>query len=166
MINASSTPFYRAFTMLMLFFVLSHVSYSQYDVAAYNLLISNPDAFRAQLLANPGTPVNLKKANLNGVDLSRMELSGADLSYCQLEGANLKESNLTNAILIGSNIKNADFSRTNLTHTDFSRTNATGANFKDAFLKETLLEYLLIQEVHQLNPAKINPNGEVVPKTK
>jgi uncharacterized protein YjbI with pentapeptide repeats len=153
--------------VLFLFFLsLSNISFSQYDVKAYELLKADPAAFRTFLKENPGQPVNLKKADLRGMDLSQMDLTGADLSYCQLEGANFKESILVNVSFIGANIKMANFSRANLTNADFNKTNATGAIFLDAILKNTITVYLMIQDGHQLNPAYITDEGIVAPISK
>lgn len=160
---ARSVIFVASFFVFLSF---SNTTFAQYDVKAYELLKSDPAAFRAFLKENVGQPVNLKKADLRGLDLSQMDLTGADLSYCQLEGANFKESNLMNASFIGANIKSADFSRANLTNTDFNKANATGALFQDAILKNTIIVYLMIQDGHQLNPAYITEEGIVAPISK
>lgn len=157
-------------SMLLLCMVLLggvfHLKAQSYDQQLFQLLTTNPDAFRAYLVNNPGIVVNLKGAPLNGVDMSRMQLENVNLSYAKLEGANFKESNLNRANFIGANIKNANFSRTTLEQTDFSKANATGANFSEATFKDTELTYLLIQMDNQLFPAIITEQGAVVPVSK
>jgi hypothetical protein len=151
---------------MVLFVGVFDAKSQSYDQQLFQLLTTNPEAFRAYLVNNPGVVVNLKGAPLNGVDMSRMELENVNLSYAKLEGANFKESNLNRANFIGANIKNANFSRTTLEQADFSKANATGANFSEATFKETELTYLLIQMDNQLYPAIITDQGAVVPASK
>ena len=151
---------------MVLFVGAFHGKAQSYDQQLFQLLTTNPEAFRAYLIDHPGEVVNLKGAPLNGVDMSRMQLANVNLSYAKLEGANFKESNLNHANFIGANIKNANFSRTTLEQADFSKANATGANFSEATFKDTELTYLLIQMENQLYPAVINDQGAVEPASK
>lgn len=164
--NSSFTSCLHAFFYACIFLFSAQIVSAQYDNQSYELLKSNPEAFRTKLLENPDFVLNFKGADLRGMDLSRMRLIGADLSYSQLEGVSLKESDLTNVSLIGAKIMKTDFSRANLSYTNFNKSNATGAIFKDAIFKNTVTEYLLIQVGHQLNPAYITSEGIVSPITK
>lgn len=71
--------------------------------------------------------INLKKANLQGVDLVRANLEKANLS-----GANLSSANLRGAIL-----KSANFTKANLRHANLNNTNLALASFEDANLENT-----------------------------
>ena len=107
-----NSAFYLPLTALFFLLLGAHPVMSQDDgIDAYALLSSNPEGFRAYLTANPGYVVNLKGANLSGLDMSNMRLKDADLSYTKLIGTNLKESDLTGANLMGANLTNTDFSR-------------------------------------------------------
>ena len=132
----------------------------------YTFITMNPDGFRQFLLANPEFVVNLKGADLSGVDMSNMRLRNADLSYAKLQNANLKEADLTGTNFMGSNISGADFSRCNLAYANFDKTNATGARFIDATFKNTVMDYLLIQNGYQLDPAFVDVDGIVKPLNK
>jgi uncharacterized protein YjbI with pentapeptide repeats len=151
------------FLVVFLFLFTFNSLNAQYDVATYELIKNNPEAFRSKLKANPTFQINLRGADLRGLDLSQMSLIGADFSYCQLEGVSFKESDLTNASFIGAKIMKADFSRANLTSADLNKTNATGAVFKESMLKNTITQYLMIQDGYQLNPAYITTEGLVAP---
>lgn len=158
---------YLSFALFICLLFGARPAMAQYDgIDAYALLTTNPTAFRAYLVANPDYVVNLKGANLSGLDLSNMRLKNADLSYTKLMGANLKESDLTGANFMGANLTNTDFSRSDVSYANFDKSNATGANFVESKFKNTITDYLLIQDGYQLNPAYIDIDGIVKPRSK
>lgn len=137
-----------------------------YDPGVYQQLVDNPAAFRQMMLENPGLTVNLKGADLSGLDLSGIRFVGSDLSYADLSNTNLKEADLTQVNLIGAKLTNTNFHRANLSYANLNKTNATGAQFKEATMKNTVVDYLLIQEGNALKPAYIDANGSVAPIAK
>lgn len=152
---------------LLCFFVASvQFASAQYDQESYELLQTNPAKFREIQAANPGRSLNLKGADLSGMDLSGMNLSNADLSYCQLENTNLRAANLSHANLIGAKLMRADLTQANLAYADLNKANATGAIFKEASLKNTTTDFLMVQVGHQLVNAYVDPNGTVLPLAK
>ncbi|PSF35400.1 pentapeptide repeat-containing protein [Aphanothece hegewaldii CCALA 016] len=86
--------------------------------------------------------IELRRADLRGLNLSYADLSGADLSYANLRevdltGANLSEANLNEADLTGANLQQANLEgaylikayliKTNLKETNLSKAYLTGA---------------------------------------
>jgi len=161
------STYYLPFALLFCLLLGARPAMSQDDgIDAYALLTTNPEGFRTFLLSNPGYVVNLKGANLSGLDMSNMRLKDADLSYTKLMGTNLKESDLTGANFMGANLTNTDFSRCDVSYANFDKTNATGAKFVDSKFKNTITDYLMIQDGYQLNPAYIDVDGIVKPRSK
>lgn len=70
------------------------------------------------------------------LDLRRADLYGVDFSYTNLEGAILNDANLDKAILSGS-----DLTRSNLSWATLRHASLEGANLKLAWLDQTILNY-------------------------
>lgn len=158
---------YLSLLFLSLFLTSSSLVSAQVEQDdVYTFLTMNPEGFRQFLLANPNYVVNLKGADLSGLDMSNMRLRNADLSYANLQNTNLKEADLTGTNFMGSNLTNADFSRCNLAYANFDKTNATGAKFIESTFKNTVMDYLLIQNGYQLDPAFVDVDGLVKPLNK
>ena len=71
----------------------------------------------------------LRDVNLSGVNLSGVNLSGVNLSGVNLGGANLRDADLSDVNLSGVNLSDAD-----LRDADLSGVNLGGANLRDADL--------------------------------
>ena len=74
--------------------------------------------------------IDLRCANLKGVDLSSADLSYADLTCANLKGANLTDVNLTDANLRLANLRGADLRGANLKDANLSHTDFTGADLE------------------------------------
>ena len=71
--------------------------------------------------------LNLRRANLIGVDLRRANLIGVDLSNANVSEANLRRANLSRANLSNANLSMADLSNANLSRADLSNANLSNA---------------------------------------
>ncbi|MGH4028500.1 pentapeptide repeat-containing protein [Actinomycetota bacterium Odt1-20B] len=120
--------------------------------------------------------LNLRGANLAGVqmmlgaiyqaDLSRANLAGVDFYHADLEEANLEEANLSEVNLIETNLAHVSLARANLTDAymvdlDLSGVNLTGANLDGANLAGANLEKCLNLTQEQLKQAIITPETKL-----
>lgn len=80
--------------------------------------------------------IDLKNANLSGVNLKNAFLFQADLSGADLRGANLRGAVLHEAILMGANLRGADL---------------RGTNMEDANLRGSILEGVTIGQFNKAN---------------
>lgn len=108
--------------------------------------MANPEHL-AQLVKGADAWNQWRKKNLNalvpdlsGADLSRVDLSGADLI-----GANLYFANLRNTYLSGANLSQA-----NLVGAVLSGTKLSGANLSKAIFGSTILGFLYLNDVKDL----------------
>ncbi|MCA9006193.1 MAG: pentapeptide repeat-containing protein [Planctomycetaceae bacterium] len=85
--------------------------------------------------------IRLKKANLRDANLFRTNLSCADLSEADLSGANLSDADLMCTNLSGANLTGVDFSNANLIETDFSWADLSDCNLDSAILKSVNLSH-------------------------
>ena len=83
--------------------------------------------------------LDLRKANLGGLNLSRFDLSYTDLGGANLRWANLSGANLSGADLSEANLSGANLSGANLSGADLSEANLSGANLSRALFKNTKL---------------------------
>lgn len=86
-------------------------------------------ALREWRTANPEALLDLRNANLAGVDLS-----GADLRR-----ANLSEAKLVGAVLTDADLSNASLRRCDMTEADLRGANVDGADFFGAILRQARL---------------------------
>ncbi|EKU96328.1 putative low-complexity protein [Leptolyngbya sp. PCC 7375] len=118
---------------------------------------------------------NLSGANLRDADLSGANLSGTDLSGANLNGANLSGADLINADLSGVNLRDADLRYANLSGADLRYSDLSGAdlryvnlsgadlnctllsdaNLSEANLSGTLLFFINLREVLNLEPLQL-----------
>lgn len=87
-----------------------------------------------EIWAWTGWGVNLRNANLEGVELQAADLRGADL-----QNSNLSYTKLNGAILRSANLNNANFFHADLRNVDFDSADLVGAWVKDANMKEANL---------------------------
>lgn len=85
--------------------------------------------------------IRLRKADLRDANLFRTNLSCADLSEADLSGANLSDADLMCTNLSGANLTGADFSNANLIETDFSWADLCDCNMDSAILKNINLNH-------------------------
>lgn len=78
--------------------------------------------------------LNLRDANLTGINLWGANLRDADLRNVDLWGANLKAADLTGANLRDANLTHADLTRANLTRANLTGVDLWGANLTHADL--------------------------------
>jgi uncharacterized protein YjbI with pentapeptide repeats len=78
--------------------------------------------------------VNLRDADLSGVDFNRASLQYANLTNATLSGANLIGADLT-----GANLHGADFTAASLQATDFTSAKVIGTQFAGATFGHTVL---------------------------
>ena len=97
--------------------------------------------------------VDLSGADLSGVDLSGVDLSSADLNGAMLKGADLSGANLSGANLIsadlnGANLNGAECRYANLSDADLRYVNLSGANLTDANLSGANLSCALLTDAN------------------
>lgn len=119
------------------------------DLAHVELVRSGSKALAAWVDAHPKTPLDLRGADLSGLDLRGGMLPGADLRGASLAGARLSGAWLPWANLTGSKVTLADLSEANLTRarlrgadireSDLSEAKLHEANLEDAYLTESNL---------------------------
>ncbi|MCS6814361.1 MAG: pentapeptide repeat-containing protein [Cyanobacteria bacterium] len=90
--------------------------------------------------------IDLREANLSGVNLQDIDLTGANLT-----GANLSWAFLTRATLVGANLRQADLrscalNNANLTQAVLSGANLTKADLRLANLQSAELDWAILQE--------------------
>lgn len=90
--------------------------------------------------------VDLRGANLEGVDLRY-----AQLEHCSLEGANLNGADLRGARLDSTILSEAKLVRANLQHASLNGTIASFANFEGANVSATSICYAILHIVNFLN---------------
>lgn len=105
--------------------------------------------------------IDLRDANLSGVDFSysflqNADLRDTDLSHTTFEGANLDDADLSNADLQYSNLTsaslrntqliNADLRNTNLSNTILTNANLTQADLRNATLFSTILNEACLKD--------------------
>ena len=96
---------------------------------------------------NPGIPIDLSCAMLDGAHLPQVNLANCDLTHAFLHDANLCGARLSGARLIGTNfcraqlcgadLKGADLHRANFDRADLTGANLSGANLERAMLVRT-----------------------------
>ena len=84
--------------------------------------------------------VELKYAQLSGINLSRVVLYDARLFRIDLSGANLSEARLSDTTIEDVDLSNAIFSGADLGHSTIRRSSLEGASFENACLAETGME--------------------------
>jgi uncharacterized protein YjbI with pentapeptide repeats len=82
---------------------------------------------------------NLTEATLREVDLKKATLRGADLSQANLNGATLRWADLREANLTEATLRWADLSQADLTEADLTKANLTEANLTEANLTKANL---------------------------
>src|SRR6266508_2137453 len=124
--------------------------------------------YEAKLISQPHLIVDLRGADLSGIDLSAtnlrdaslsgVNLSGANISPGYLDGADLSAANLSDADLRGSSLEGtifvaADLSRANLKWTNLTKAGLIQANLSHADLTAAWLSdaYLLDTELEGCN---------------
>ncbi len=78
------------------------------------------------------TGINLRGANLTGIQLQKANLRGGNFFGAAIVGANLSYANFTGAILDGANLTHSSFYRADLGNTSLIYTNAHGTRFVEA----------------------------------
>ena len=86
--------------------------------------------------------LDLRGANLRGVDLCEANLSSANFSGADLSNSQLLEANLSNAILTSINLSNAMLFRANLSGADLNSANLSNATLASANLSRTTLAFV------------------------
>ena len=82
---------------------------------------------------------NLRDVNLSGANLSEVYLDEADLSGANLQGTNLQNASLIKAYLMKTNLENANLSQAYLTGAYLTKAIAINANLAGAYLKGSKL---------------------------
>ena len=95
--------------------------------------------------------VDLRGANLSGVDLRRGNLQKANLSGVDLRLSYLNDIDLRGANLQKANLENVNLERGNLKDANFEKINLEFANLQDTDLKRADLRGANLREVHMDN---------------
>jgi hypothetical protein len=124
------------------------------NIEQIRLLKQGVDFWNNWRVAHPHVEVDLRFADLHGINLSRINLSMADLRGINLTNANLMGANFVKAFLFQANLNNADLSRailrdahlfqmsldgTILFGTNFCESLVRKADFRNARLGSTVL---------------------------
>ena len=93
--------------------------------------------------------IQLRRADLRGLDLSHADLRGADLSYSNLRdvnlsGANLSEVYLDEADLSGANLQGTNLQNASLIKAYLMKTNLENANLSQAYLTGAYLTKAIV----------------------
>ena len=104
--------------------------------------------YETGLIYKANTIVDLRGADLRGVELSEIKLNGIGLSRADLRGARLSR-----AILKWADLSNVQFSEADLREVDLSEANLTGADFSHAHLDRVNLRGAMYSK-EQLNRAQ------------
>jgi len=109
-----------------------------------SILRRGGDAWNAWRKQNPNADIDLRAADLQGLDLVQANLSFVDLSSAQLNGANLTQADLGKTRLGSANLSGANLTRANLKYAqldsaaifraDLTAASATSASFRGALL--------------------------------
>jgi uncharacterized protein YjbI with pentapeptide repeats len=100
----------------------------------------NSNLSEANLIKTYLPRADFKGSNLSGAELSYADLSGAFLSEANLSGAHLIGANLRLAFLDGANLRGADLSEANLSMADLSGADLTLASLSGALLVRSNLD--------------------------
>ncbi|MFD0635344.1 pentapeptide repeat-containing protein [Catenulispora yoronensis] len=87
-------------------------------------------------MIGPGDSIELEKVDLRGAELGGMDLSDFCFTGANLDGADLAGSDLSRAILAGASLRNADLTGTRLDGVDLTSVDLTGATGIPADQKE------------------------------
>jgi uncharacterized protein YjbI with pentapeptide repeats len=114
------------------------------------------DLFR-RLGRSPGsgdgvnTPLDVREANLAGVDLSVLHLlvvdfrgarlAGADFSRVSLSGSDFRGADLRQALFVGADVSDAHFDNADLTGATFAHADVSGACFDGATMTQAILDH-------------------------
>jgi uncharacterized protein YjbI with pentapeptide repeats len=82
---------------------------------------------------------NLREVNFSGANLAEVQLNEADLSSANLEGANLTEASLIKVYLIKANLRSANLREAYLTGAYLTKSILINADLKGAYLNGTQL---------------------------
>ncbi len=115
------------------------------------ILAEGVDAWNRWRKAHPGTRpdlsfANLHLADLSGVNLRRAELRGVDLSFANLHFADLSGTNLRRANLIEANLRDANLIEVNLIEADLRDANLCCAYLQVARLTGTRLDGAILTD--------------------
>jgi hypothetical protein len=97
--------------------------------------------FGAELVGANLSETDLKRSNLRGADLSEANLIRANFSGADLSRTKLVGARLNAATLYQTDLSGADLSQASLTQTDIIRANLRGTNFAGATLGQTVFAF-------------------------
>ena len=97
------------------------------------------DLSRADLRGADLSYSNLRDVNLSGANLSEVYLDEADLSGANLQGTNLQNASLIKAYLMKTNLENANLSQASLTGAYLTKAIVINANLAGAYLNGSKL---------------------------
>lgn len=100
--------------------------------------LSDANLSEANLTVTDFRRVDFNRTNLSGADLRGAFLSGSVLSTADMRGADLTGVNLSYANLYGANLGGARLHNAQLYCTNFCSANLKGADFKGAFIGDTV----------------------------
>lgn len=83
---------------------------------------------------------DLSQLNLRGADLHGVNFQGADLSQTDLCGADLRGAILSYACLYQASLRGADLRGADLNQADLVKANLTGADLQGVWLEGTILQ--------------------------
>lgn len=123
------------------------------DGEIIRLLKTNVNKFNSIRQANPQWAVDLKEADLGGVNLAKVNLEGAYLREANLVGANLRQANLVGAKLRGANLDKVNLEGANLESANLEEATLQGAylagvNLEGVHLGKVTLIYANLDKAH------------------
>ena len=112
------------------------------------LNLSNANLSGVLLARSSMKKTKLIRANLRGAKLTASNLSGSDLTGADLYRANLFRSNLSQSKLIKANLTKANLSKADLSRTILSRSDFSGADMSGASLAHAALYETIFGGTH------------------
>ena len=103
------------------------------DVAQLKKLRAGVTVWNDWRVEHPFTRINLRGADLTGMNLASINLEEADLSDAKLADANLEQARLVNADFSAANLEGTRLTGTDLTHACFRRANLDSADLRGIF---------------------------------
>lgn len=110
------------------------------DVQAFEPNLHAVDLRHAQLQGIDFHEADLTEADLQGADLRGADLRSADLRHANLRGADLSDAHLQKAHLHGADLSQAKLCRANLQRADLSNADMRGADLSHANMEKTNLD--------------------------
>jgi hypothetical protein len=138
-----------------------------------SILTQGCEAWNNWRREHSGVSIDLRAADLQGVDLVQANLANVDLSEAQLSGANLTQADLAKSLLVSTNLSGANLTRAilneaQLTSSAIFRADLTAASLVRANLQNAMvvLSNFTLSDLTQAHLARANLLSALFIRTK